>query len=216
MSLTVEVSGFGLCQSVNPYSVMVICVQQESFQAWTVYRRYQGFVELAEQLRAMHPTVAAVPAFNADDLSIDNLDRCRTALDDWLQSVSANPLILRTQSMYQVRRSDQEAINDNSRRYLHRHRRLKRSLPLSPPLFHPRQFLCLDANMPPPYLEIHWRNNSTGSYDEMEMDDMFEKHLDGEVGPHVLSRDPASPQRLTLSCPPGGRRGRPRGPRWCR
>ena len=37
-----------------------------------------------------------------------------------LQSISSNPLILRTQSMY--------------------------------------QFLCVDANMPPPYLEIHWRN----------------------------------------------------------
>ena len=103
MSLSVEVSGFGLCQCGDPYSVMVICVQQESFQAWTVYRRYQSFVELAEQLRAMHPSVPPVPMFNANDLSIDTLDRCRTAVDAWLQSISANPMILRTQSMYQVR-----------------------------------------------------------------------------------------------------------------
>jgi hypothetical protein len=102
-ALSVEVSGFGLIQSVNPYALMVICVQQESFQAWTVYRRYQAFVELADQLRALHPTVPPVPVFNADDLSIDNLDRCRTAMDTWLQTISSNPMILRTQSMYQVR-----------------------------------------------------------------------------------------------------------------
>eukprot|EP00596_Hydrurales_sp_CCMP1899_P000776 CAMPEP_0119051196 /NCGR_PEP_ID=MMETSP1177-20130426/72895_1 /TAXON_ID=2985 /ORGANISM="Ochromonas sp, Strain CCMP1899" /LENGTH=551 /DNA_ID=CAMNT_0007030321 /DNA_START=447 /DNA_END=2105 /DNA_ORIENTATION=+ len=65
-------------------------------------------------------------------------------MDDWLQSISSNPLILRTQSMY--------------------------------------QFLCVDANMPPPYLEIHWRNSTNGSFDEMEMDDLFEKHLDEEEG----------------------------------
>ena len=37
------------------------------------------------------------------------------------------------------------------------------------------QFLCIDANMPPPYLEIQCQSNNTnGSFDEMEMDDMFE------------------------------------------
>lgn len=25
------------------------------------------------------------------------------------------------------------------------------------------QFLCVDANMPPPYLEIHWRNRYAGA-----------------------------------------------------
>ena len=29
------------------------------------------------------------------------------------------------------------------------------------------QFLCADANVPPPYLEIHWRNSENGSFDEM-------------------------------------------------
>jgi hypothetical protein len=51
MSLTVEVAGFGICQTASPFSVLVICVQQETFQAWTVYRRYGVFVSLAEQLR---------------------------------------------------------------------------------------------------------------------------------------------------------------------
>ena len=42
------------------------------------------------------------------------------------------------------------------------------------------QFLCVDANMPPPYLEVHWRHSSNGSFDEMDMDDMFDKHQDGQ------------------------------------
>ena len=137
MSLTVEVAGFGLCQTTSPYSVLVVCVQQETFQAWTVYRRYNSFVALQEQLQSLHPSVPNVPYFNADDLSIENLDNCRTSVDVWLRSLSSNPLILRTQSMY--------------------------------------HFLCFDANMPPPYLEIHWRNSLNGSFDEMEMDDMFDR-----------------------------------------
>ena len=28
--------------------------------------------------------------------------------------------------------------------------------------------------MPPPYLEIHWRNSTNGSFDEMDMEDMFD------------------------------------------
>lgn len=35
------------------------------------------------------------------------------------------------------------------------------------------QFLCVDANTPPPYLEVHWRHSSNGSFDEMEMEEMF-------------------------------------------
>lgn len=46
------------------------------------------------------------------------------------------------------------------------------------------QFLCIDANMPPPYLEIHWRDTentvSSASCEEMDMDDMFERN-DGEM-----------------------------------
>lgn len=69
---------------------------------------------------------------------MENLEACRTAMDQWLRTMTSNPLVLCTQSMY--------------------------------------QFLCFDANMPPPYLEIHWRNSANGSFDEMDMDDMFERH----------------------------------------
>jgi serine/threonine protein kinase len=41
------------------------------------------------------------------------------------------------------------------------------------------QFLCVDANMAPPYLEVHWRHSSNGSFDEMDMDDMFDKSGEG-------------------------------------
>ena len=40
------------------------------------------------------------------------------------------------------------------------------------------QFLCADANMPPPYMEMHWRHSSNGSFDEMDMEEMFEKQAD--------------------------------------
>ena len=43
------------------------------------------------------------------------------------------------------------------------------------------QFLCVDANMPPPHLDVHWRHSSNGSFDEMDMDEMFYKNgSDGE------------------------------------
>ena len=40
------------------------------------------------------------------------------------------------------------------------------------------QFLCADANMPPPYMEVTWRHSSNGSFDEMDMEEMFEKQVD--------------------------------------
>jgi hypothetical protein len=141
MALSVQLNGFGLCQTIRPYSVMVICVQQESFQAWTVYRRYSSFVALNEQLRAFTTEsyiLPPLPTFDAENLSLENLESCRYALDNWLREVTSNLMILRTQSMY--------------------------------------QFLCVEANEPPPFLEIHWKNRgSNQSFDEMDMDDMFEK-----------------------------------------
>ena len=143
MSLLVEVAGFGV--TVNSPPVLVICVQQESFQAWTVYRRYAAFVSLAEQLQVLHPSVPAVPVFNPDDdTSIAYLNECRASMDAWLQSIASDPMILRTQSMY--------------------------------------QFLCVGADAHPPNLEIHWRNGNDGSFDEMEMDDMFDKGHDADDG----------------------------------
>ena len=120
MSLTVEVAGYGLCQTSQPYSVFVICVQQENFQAWNVYRRHSSFVELSEQVKSLYPDIPNVPTIGSESMVLEVLDQSRSVLDKWLRSVISNVMILRTQSMY--------------------------------------QFLCADANMPPPYLEIHWRN----------------------------------------------------------
>lgn len=82
MSLTVEVSGFGLCQTASPYSVLVIGVQQESFQSWCVYRKLSCFLTLYQQLQQSHPSIPIppVPSFNPDDLSLSNLDCIRSSL----------------------------------------------------------------------------------------------------------------------------------------
>mmetsp|Transcript_23298 Transcript_23298/g.39481 ORF Transcript_23298/g.39481 Transcript_23298/m.39481 type:complete len:591 (-) Transcript_23298:283-2055(-) len=138
--LTIEVAGYGICQDVGsvPYLVFVVCVQQESFQAWTVYRRCSSFAAINEQLRSLHPETTPLPYIDESDLSsAERIEHIRHSLDCWLQDVVSNPVILRTQSMY--------------------------------------QFLCAEANTPPPYMDIQWRNSSNGSFDEMDMDDMFDK-----------------------------------------
>ena len=135
MSLAVEVAGFGLSPSL-PTGIFIICVQQESFQAWTVYRFYSNFHELSEQLQVLHPGTEKLPTITGDLSDIESLEQARVLINNWLQSVVMNHRILRTQSMY--------------------------------------QFLCADANVAPSHLELHWRT-SDGSFDEMEMDDMFDK-----------------------------------------
>jgi hypothetical protein len=142
MALRVEVAGYGLCQTATPYSVFVVCVQQDKFEAWTVYRRFNSFQLLREQLLSHHPNLPTIPNFDPDNLRLDNLENCRVVLDRWLQMVASNSYILRMQSVY--------------------------------------QFLCIDANMPPPYLEIHWRDSSNETCEEMEMDDMFDRNQDDD------------------------------------
>lgn len=138
MSLKVEIAGFGLCQTTVPYPVLVICVQQESFQGWTVYRRHNSFMALGEQLKAFYPNLPPLPYFDSNNLSLDYLENFRFVMDRWLQSLASNPMILRTQCMY--------------------------------------QFLCMDANLPPPYLNVYWRQADNQTiYDEMDMEEMFDK-----------------------------------------
>jgi serum/glucocorticoid-regulated kinase 2 len=122
--------------------VYIICVQQESFQAWTVYRRYTAFTAISEQLRMLHPDILPVPYIVESSTPGDRIEQNRGLLDNWIQNVVSNPLILRTQSMY--------------------------------------HFLCAEANLTPPYMEVHWRNNREGSFDEMEMAEMFDKDDDQE------------------------------------
>jgi hypothetical protein len=120
-----------------------VCVQQEKFEAWTVYRRYNSFLLLRDQLLSHHPQLPVIPHFDPDNLRLDNLESCRVMLDRWLQVVASNSYILRMQSMY--------------------------------------QFLCIDANMPPPYLEIHWRDATQEHLEDMQMDEMFDGKEDEEM-----------------------------------
>lgn len=165
--LAIEVAGIGICKTNPPYAVFVVCVQQESFQAWTVYRRYELFTAISEQLQSLHPDTLPVPRINEHILTLDNLEHCRVILDRWLQKVVSNPLILRTQSMY--------------------------------------HFLCADANVPPPYMDIHWRNSSNGSFDEMEMDDMFEKsgesHPDEDITGQMDDEPPSTNEQAHDQAP---------------
>ena len=85
MSLLVEVAGFGICQGPEPYSVYVICVQQENFQAWTVYRRHAQFANLAEQLREIYPNIPALPDADPNNFQVENLEATRVAMNRWIQ-----------------------------------------------------------------------------------------------------------------------------------
>ncbi len=158
MSLCVDIAGVGICQMSPPFSVFVLSVQQEGYQAWTVYRRYCHFCTLMEHLQSMYD-VPPLPDFTDNSgqpmnievcLDVTFLENARAVLDSWLQDVLLNPVILRTQSMY--------------------------------------HFLCAEANMSPPYLEIHWRitdeqrqdmtmgmnmGAEEQGTDEMDMEDMF-------------------------------------------
>jgi hypothetical protein len=135
MSLKVEVAGFGICRTPTPYTIFIVHVHQERFEAWTVYRQYESFVLLREQLLSLNPSTAELPYLDQNDFDLNHLDSCRSILDLWLRSATSNNYILRMQFMY--------------------------------------HFLCLDANLPPPFLESHMRNYTSGSSDEMDMDDMF-------------------------------------------
>jgi serine/threonine protein kinase len=154
MTLSVEVAGFGLCQKIQPYSIFVICVLQESVQAWTVYRKYSTFATLAEEMATV--SEIPLPKLNGDSMSCAELEVARVELNKWLQEMITNPVVLRTQSMY--------------------------------------QFLCADANMQPPFLEVHWRkSDGEADADEMEMDDMFgedgDEDEDGELDARHASVD---------------------------
>lgn len=127
---------------------------------WVVYRRYNTFLMIAEQLKAMYRDIPEVPRFNPDVDFPAQIENCRILLNQWLQLIISNEYILRAQCTY--------------------------------------QFLCVDANVAPPCLElpgqpIHSEAAVPGSADpegDMDMDDMYETNDD--KGPNVsrVSQDP--------------------------
>lgn len=126
MALYVEVSGVGVCRSpslsVSSYSAFIISVQQESYQGWTIYRRYQTFMALYDHLKSgaqQYGFVPPLPQCDPNNFQIQYLESCAAAVDVWLKNIASNMMILRSQFMY--------------------------------------QFLCVDANLPPPHLDIYWR-----------------------------------------------------------
>ena len=85
MSLVVEVAGYGVCRSEAPYAMLVICVQQENFQAWAVYRRFSQFLTLCDQLRAHYKTIPTLPHIDESDVSQGFLENLRKEANKWLQ-----------------------------------------------------------------------------------------------------------------------------------
>jgi hypothetical protein len=77
MALQVEVAGFGLCQTNDPYSLFVVCVQQENFEAWTVYRNFHSFVQLREQIIVNHPDIPPLIECDVMTLNVDMLESYR-------------------------------------------------------------------------------------------------------------------------------------------
>jgi hypothetical protein len=160
MSLIVEVGGFAVSHGPAPHFMLIICAQQENFQAWTVYRRCQAFSILAEQLRAVDGSTPPLPYISAD-ITMENMANARDSANNWLQTVVQNPVILRTPSMY--------------------------------------QFLCADANLQPPDLEVFWKHEQEQEQEQeqdgrvcngdddvdMDMDDMFRQTSEESPGPSV-------------------------------
>jgi hypothetical protein len=100
MALKVEVGGVGICRTVSPTIVFIICVQQERYEPWTVYRRFQNFGFLREQLLNHHGGIQLLPNFDESNFSFEYLEGARQFLDRWLQNLASNTFILRMQCMY--------------------------------------------------------------------------------------------------------------------
>ena len=144
--LAAEVAAFGLCRTASPYYVFIVCVQQENFPMWVVYRRYNSFLMIVEQLKSLYRDIPEVPRFNPDTDFPAQIENCRLLLNQWLQMIISNEYILRAQCTY--------------------------------------QFLCVDANVQPPYLELPGQGvasdisaSAAGNEmadGDMDMDDLYE------------------------------------------
>lgn len=146
MSLCVDMTGVGICQMSPPFSVFVISVQQEGFQPWTVYRRYCHFQTLTEHLQAVYE-IPGLPVFTDANGQAVNVEGCLDV--PYLEG--ARQILDR---WLQNVMTNQVILRTQS-------------------MYH---FLCADANMSPPYLEIHWRSTEELEQEggaEMDMDDMF-------------------------------------------
>lgn len=123
---------------------------------WVVYRRYNSFLMIAEQLRSLYREIPDVPRFNPDMDFPLQIDSCRILLNQWLQMIISNELILRAQCTY--------------------------------------QFLCVDANIAPAYLELP--GSIQGDPDpediggDMDMDDMYETNDDKGNNTSRISHEP--------------------------
>jgi hypothetical protein len=110
--LAAEVAAYGLCRTRMPYYVFVVCVQQENYPMWIVYRRYNSFLSICDQLRVLFRDIPDVPRFSEHDFP-GQLENCRVRLNQWLQGIIMNQDILRAPCMYHFLCSDANVAPEN-------------------------------------------------------------------------------------------------------
>ena len=95
----VDVVGFGLeSQSRVHY---IVCVRQEGFQDWAVYRDYQAFQTLEFQIQNLYDGTDALPVIDPSMMRYEAVQISRELLNDWLLQVLSLSEILSTQAVFQ-------------------------------------------------------------------------------------------------------------------
>lgn len=154
---SIELAGYGVVRDpgLSPYPVFVISVNQPE-QSWTCYRRYSSFKSLGEHLATAIGGLSGMPV--CPQVSDEVLFGGNISSKAWAAQLE------KARGLLQI--------------WLHQtlvYPGVKESQVL-------RNFLCANANMPPAKLEITWSNSYCPSLDEMEMDELFDRHLEEKEG----------------------------------
>ena len=113
MSLCVDIFGVGICQMSPPFPMFIISIQQGQFLPWSVYRSYNQFKTLYEQIRnALDIPVLPVLVIN-NTLDLHFLEQSKFVLNEWLQVVCDNTEVLRSQLMYRFLCADANIVPPN-------------------------------------------------------------------------------------------------------
>mmetsp|Transcript_15191 Transcript_15191/g.19711 ORF Transcript_15191/g.19711 Transcript_15191/m.19711 type:complete len:687 (-) Transcript_15191:416-2476(-) len=150
-NLMVEIIGFGEMRTISQqgeeqqHLLYVLSVQQQA-SAWTVYRRVATFQALTHHLSVMVPNLPPCPNIFMASYGSESVETLRIHLQHWMQQILSIPIVSQTPVM--------------------------------------KNFLCAEANLPPPGVDITWTKCSSDDEDDVDDDDLFhnaegdEKHHD--------------------------------------